>query len=56
MPPRKARRKIVKTIVRKPVGQRRKIAKGPKMESRSRLKGEGRKFEARKPRQIGNGE
>ena len=44
--PRKARRKIVKTIVRKPVGQRRKIAKGPKMESRSRLpsKGEGRKF------------
>lgn len=58
MPPRKARRKIVKTIVRKPVGQRRKIAKGPKMESRSRLpsKGESRKFEARKPRQIGNGE
>lgn len=44
--------------VRKPVGQRRKIAKGPKLESRSRLpsKGEGRKFEARKPRQIGNGE
>lgn len=45
-----------KVSVRKPV--RRKIAKGPKMESRSRLssKGEGRKFEARKPRQIGNGE